>query len=99
MGGKCSPSGGTDVIVSDTQTRIPRGPGRPNSRVNLFDRLMRLITSRWYDANGNELHDRDYTDHGFPDQHPEVPHDHPYTIGRDGQTQRQSRPQTPNGSC
>lgn len=31
---------------------------------------------RWYDENGDAIHDRDYSNHGNSKKHPKVPHDH-----------------------
>lgn len=35
-----------------------------------------MVTERYYDAKGSAYLDIDYTDHGNPKMHPDVPHEH-----------------------
>lgn len=36
----------------------------------------KMVTERYYDSKGNAYLDIDYTDHGNPKMHPDVPHEH-----------------------
>lgn len=36
----------------------------------------KMVTERYYDSKGNAYLDIDYTDHGNPKMHPNVPHEH-----------------------
>ena len=49
--------------------------GKPNSKCNLY-KNGELRQSRWYNSLGKPIWNRDYTDHGYPQKHPIVPHDH-----------------------
>lgn len=51
--------------------------GKPNSSIDRVDEKGRIITRRWYDGNGRAKKDVDFTDHGNPKTHPEVPHEYP----------------------
>lgn len=85
MGGKCSPSGGINVMFGfriDTKDPDKNRWGKPSSRTDLYpdpenQNSEDLIMSRWYDENGWAIRDRDYSDHGFPEAHPN-PHDHTF---------------------
>ncbi|MCL1924948.1 MAG: hypothetical protein FWF50_05110 [Defluviitaleaceae bacterium] len=59
-----------------TVTRNPGLKGTPNSSIDILDRRGNLATRRWFDKNGRQFRDVDFTDHGFPNNHPEVPHEH-----------------------
>lgn len=48
---------------------------KPNSKKTLY-RNGKKIRDRYYDKNGRAQKDIDYTDHGNPKEHPQVPHEH-----------------------
>jgi hypothetical protein len=50
--------------------------GIPNSSVDIVDKNGNIVTRRWFDSNGNQFRDIDYTNHGNPKNHPEWPHEH-----------------------
>ena len=64
-GGAAGGGGGTSLPIR----------GKPNSKRSLF-KDGKLIQERIYDENGQAKTDIDYTDHGNPTRHPEVPHEH-----------------------
>ena len=64
-GGGAGGGGGTSLPIK----------GKPNSKRSLF-KDGKLIQQRIYDENGQAKTDKDYTDHGNPTRHPEVPHEH-----------------------
>jgi hypothetical protein len=110
MGGKCKSDGGIKVEdlfggtrIGDHEKKKGRDRrGKPNSRADLYpdkdhQGIMDRITSRWYDENGWAKNDRDYTDHGFPDDHKIVPHDHPFRYNKKTEKpERQKRGVEPN---
>lgn len=50
--------------------------GKPNSSVDILDKNGNIVTRRWFDSNGNQFRDVDFTNHGNPKTHPEWPHEH-----------------------
>lgn len=48
---------------------------KPNSKKTLYHNGKK-IRDRYYDKNGCAQKDIDYTDHGNPKEHPQVPHEH-----------------------
>ena len=50
--------------------------GKPNSSVDIVDKNGNIVTRRWFDSNGNQFRDVDFTNHGNPKTHPEWPHEH-----------------------
>jgi len=65
----------TEVSISkDEHTSIPT-TGKPNS-VTIIKRDGKIEQERYYDGNGEPYLDIDYSDHGNPKKHPEVPHEH-----------------------
>ena len=48
---------------------------KPNSRQSLY-KNGKLEQERYYDENGRATEDVDYSDHGNPKRHPQVPHKH-----------------------
>lgn len=56
------------------ETSLPL-KGKPNSKRSLFKNGKR-IQERLYDKNGLAKKDIDYTNHGNPEKHPNVPHEH-----------------------
>jgi hypothetical protein len=50
--------------------------GRSNSFMDKVDDKGNLITRRFYDKDGRVKRDIDFTDHGYPKFHPQVPHKH-----------------------
>ena len=65
---------GGGAAGSGVETSLPI-KGKPNSKRSLF-KDGKLIQERIYDENGQAKTDIDYTDHGNPSKHPEVPHEH-----------------------
>ena len=41
-----------------------------------------MKTRRWFGPDGKASRDVDYTDHGNPKAHPEVPHEHIWDWGK-----------------
>ena len=72
---------------SSTNNPIKR-TGKPNSSIDRVDEKGRIITRRWYDGNGRAKKDVDFTDHGNPKTHPEVPHEHTWKWDKDGNAHR-----------
>ncbi|AFK85431.1 MULTISPECIES: peptidoglycan-binding protein [Thermoanaerobacterium] len=62
-------------VVKTTDNKIPI-TNKPNSVVERIDTDGNIIQRRYYDSNGRAVKDIDYTNHGNPNQHPEVPHEH-----------------------
>ena len=62
--------------------------GTPNSSKDLVDEKGRIITRRWYDGNGRAKKDVDFTDHGNPKTHPQVPHEHTWEWDKNGHSNR-----------
>ena len=62
--------------------------GKPNSSIDRVDEKGRIITRRWYDGNGRAKKDVDFTDHGNPKTHPEVPHEHTWEWDKNGHSNR-----------
>jgi len=60
------------IIVKDN--KLPT-VGRPNSSMDRVENG-KVVQRRYFDENGRASRDIDYTDHGNPKQHPEVPHAH-----------------------
>lgn len=50
--------------------------GEPNSSTDILGNDERPSTHRWFDENGSQIKDVDFTDHKKPQSHPEVPHEH-----------------------
>ena len=72
---------------SSTNNPIKR-TGKPNSSIDRVDEKGRIITRRWYDGNGRAKKDVDFTDHGNPKTHPEVPHEHTWEWDKNGHSNR-----------
>jgi len=62
--------------------------GKPNSSIDRVDEKGRIITRRWYDGDGRAKKDVDFTDHGNPKTHPEVPHEHTWEWDKNGNARR-----------
>lgn len=54
--------------------------GHPNSVNQKHDKRGSLISERYYNDSGYAYLDIDYTNHGNPKTHPEVPHQHEIKI-------------------
>ena len=72
---------------SSTNNPIKR-TGKPNSSIDRVDEKGRIITRRWYDGNGRAKKDVDFTDHGNPKTHPQVPHEHTWEWDKNGNASR-----------
>ena len=72
---------------SSTNNPIKR-TGKPNSSIDRVDEKGRIITRRWYDGNGRAKKDVDFTDHGNPKTHPQVPHEHTWEWDKNGHSNR-----------
>ena len=59
-----------------TVTKNPGLKGKPNSSVDIVDVNGKIKTRRWFDSNGKQVRDVDFTNHGNARTHPEVPHVH-----------------------
>lgn len=81
--GMTEPSGGVDRFVGrlgDLNTE-----GKPNSRADLYNKNGEKIQSRWYDAEGKAIHNRDYKHGG----NWTFPHDHEWTPNDNGEPSRE----------
>lgn len=76
MGAGGVPSGG--VIIVKNQNRLPSKVEHINSRYDLYVGGRRK-QSRWYDANGIVVRNRDYF-HSDPKGNHKFPHDHGWTM-------------------
>lgn len=72
MGAGGIPSGGVSKMYGKLGS-LPRFGAKPNSRIDLYNNAGKRIQSRWYDANGIAVRNRDYseTKYGI--------HDHPWS--------------------
>ena len=66
--------------------------GTPNS-VSRNYRDGHLNSERYYDSDGNAYLDIDYTNHGNPNTHPHVPHEHAIHFDADGKMHRDNEPE------
>jgi len=48
----------------------------PNSSIDFVDRNGQIIKRRWFGSDGRQIRDVDFTNHGTPNKHPEIPHQH-----------------------
>lgn len=74
-----------DNTPSDNHTVTDENPSRgqePNSSADIRDGNGDIVRRRWFDENGDAKRDLDYTDHGNPKKHPEVPHEHYWDWGK-----------------
>lgn len=67
---------GSKYLVTQTTNHTISITGVPNSVCQKIDDKGNLIKERFYDSNGNPIVDIDYTNHGNPKKHPNVPHKH-----------------------
>lgn len=67
--------------VSDHGSPIESHPNSVNQKYN---RNGVLLSERYYNNKGLAYIDIDYTDHGNPKMHPDVPHQHKITITKNG---------------
>ncbi|WP_314595171.1 hypothetical protein [uncultured Selenomonas sp.] len=77
-----------DEHSSTNNSKDFKRTGKPNSSIDRVDEKGRIITRRWYDGNGRAKKDVDFTDHGNPKTHPEVPHEHTWKWDKDGNAHR-----------
>ena len=71
---------GNAEIIQTTESKIDT-TGKPNSVVQRVDADGKVIQERYYGSDGRAVKDIDYTDHGNPAQHTEVPHTHTWDWG------------------
>ena len=68
-----------DITPSTNHTTTTKNPGlkgTPNSSVDIVDSAGNIKTRRWFDFNGIQVRDVDFTNHGNAKLHPEWPHEH-----------------------
>ena len=67
-----------DITPSSNHSIAQGNPirGLANSSVDIKNSKGQIVTRRWFDANGNQIRDVDFTNHMKPHTHPEVPHVH-----------------------
>lgn len=69
-----------DITPSSNHTSVNKNPGpfaeHLNSSVDIVDVDGNIKTRRWYDSEKNASRDVDFSNHGNPKEHPEVPHEH-----------------------
>ena len=75
-----------DFFISYQGVSIP-SKGKPNSVTKKIVNGY-VVTERYYDQKGEAYLDIDYTDHGNPHTHPEVPHIHRWTKDDNGNLSR-----------
>lgn len=63
------------IDVIDGKNKKMPIKSEPNSVTKKYSNG-KLLTERYYDENGNPYLDIDYTNHGNPKTHPNVPHKH-----------------------
>ena len=66
----------TPSVNHTTTTKNPGLKGTPNSSVDIVDSVGNIKTRRWFDSNGMQIRDVDFTNHGNAKLHPEWPHEH-----------------------
>ena len=71
---------------------VPMKGQQPNSVTRIF-RDGKLTSERYYDSDGNAYLDIDYTDHGNPKTHPDVPHEHNIHFDENGKPIRDEPPE------
>lgn len=71
-----------DVIIMQDAHDVPAS-GIPDSVVQNY-KGGKINSERYYDSDGNAYLDIDYTDHGNPKTHPNVPHEHDIWFDDDG---------------
>lgn len=76
----------TKTFVSSAGVSIPK-QGVPNS---VSKKIVGgyVVTERYYNSKGTAYLDIDYTCHGNPKAHPEVPHIHRWKTDKDGKLKR-----------
>lgn len=74
-------TGGTQPRPDHTTTKEHKLPdrGKPDSSIDRVNDKGEVITRRYYDKKGEPARDIDFTDHGNPKRHPNVPHEHTWT--------------------
>jgi len=63
------------IHSTTTESKIPT-KSEPNSSIDRVDGNGNVVSRRYFDENGLAKKDVDFTDHGYPKDHPEVPHEH-----------------------
>lgn len=72
-----------DSISKTDNVHTKPQKGSPNSVLQNY-KNGKLDSERYYDSDGNPYLDIDYSDHGNPKMHPDVPHQHKITFDDDG---------------
>lgn len=84
-------AGSSIVKQVDVKTKVEDSHSLPMTgtanSVTQKEKDGKVVTERYYDENGNAYLDIDYTDHGNPKTHPDVPHQHEITF-EDGKPKR-----------
>ena len=68
-----------DITPSTNHTTTKKNPGlkgTPNSSIDIVDSAGNIKTRRWFDSDGMQIRDVDFTNHGNAKLHPEWPHEH-----------------------
>ena len=68
-----------DITPSANHTTTTKNPGlkgTPNSSIDIVDSDGNIKTRRWFDTDGIQMRDVDFTNHGNEKLHPEWPHEH-----------------------
>jgi len=68
-----------DITPSANHTTVTANPGlrgTPNSSVDILNSQGQVVTRRWFGSDGKQIRDVDFTNHGNPRTHPEMPHSH-----------------------
>lgn len=78
-----------DTVITKTELHSMPTLSEPNSVVKNY-KDGKLSSERYYDQKGNPYLDIDYSDHGNPKMHPDVPHEHRITV-KNGRIHRDKR--------
>ena len=95
VNGKDYNSAGSDSVktvnsVYKTNAHSLSPDGQPNSVTQNYKNGT-LHSERYYNSDGKAYLDIDYTNHGNPKQHPDVPHEHSITFDENGDMHRSGK--------
>ncbi len=68
-----------DITPSANHTTTTKNPGlkgTPSSSIDIVDSAGNIKTRRWFNDDGMQMRDVDFTNHGNAKLHPEWPHEH-----------------------
>ena len=80
-----------NVLLALTPHTLP-SIGKPNSIGRQYNEDGDLVTERVYGPDGRAQRDIDYTDHGHPKYHPDIPHQHDWDWSKEPKDRRSKDP-------